>query len=551
MIEDERHASYRFFEAVLRENEDLAFLMSFDSNVELLQDYTDSRKLLSRGLDELRVESSVRGLHPGPTGSSGAVGTALYDAIYLACDEMFRGQVGRKALVIISDGNDSGSKMKLDQAIEAAHRADVVIFSIRYFDRAFYMRYGQGVGVSGALRRISRDTGGSLFEVTRRNTLSGIFDKINEEMRNQYSIGYSPKRDPSIAGFRKSNYAPGKRDSRSRRAKGTIQTPFKLRNAYSRAAARRLLPQAAERNLILEIRSVKFFISPLALCLSLVPASVALFGQDADAEIVVKIGGKGYTAEQLDRIRNTLPEQFRRNVMHRWATRHSSIPMRIFWRFPTHPSNPACWSKRPYKSQFAFLRLNFLAQSHLSRINAALSITNEEKKKYYEDHAGDYSESNVSAIHIEYDPLPELAERAGRAPVSEQDAGDKAEKLLSAIRAGADFAALAKEHSDDKLSAEEGGEIGWLSRDGQLPAALKEAVFALQEGEVSQAVKDGGKFYIFKVNEIRMKPYEEALSDILRKLEGSKIQAKLEEIRATMPVEFIDADYAAATPAAQ
>ena len=203
LIEDERHASYRFFEAVLRENEDLAFLMSFDSNVELLQDYTDSRKLLSRGLDELRVESSVRGLHPGPTGSSGAVGTALYDAIYLACDEMFRGQVGRKALVIISDGNDSGSKMKLDQAIEAAHRADVVIFSIRYFDRAFYMRYGQGVGVSGALRRISRDTGGSLFEVTKRNTLSGIFDKINEEMRNQYSIGYSPKRDPSIAGFRK------------------------------------------------------------------------------------------------------------------------------------------------------------------------------------------------------------------------------------------------------------------------------------------------------------------------------------------------------------
>ncbi len=203
LIEDQRHASYRFFEAVLRENEDLAFLMSFDSNVELLQDYTDSRKLLSRGLDELRVESSVRGLHPGPTGSSGAVGTALYDAIYLACDEMFRGQVGRKALVIISDGNDSGSKMKLDQAIEAAHRADVVIFSIRYFDRAFYMRYGQGVGVSGALRRISRDTGGSLFEVTRRNTLSGIFDKINEEMRNQYSIGYSPKRDPSIAGFRK------------------------------------------------------------------------------------------------------------------------------------------------------------------------------------------------------------------------------------------------------------------------------------------------------------------------------------------------------------
>lgn len=203
LIQDERHAAYRFFESVLRESEDLAFLMSFDSNVELLQDYTDSRKLLARGLDELRVESSVSGLHPGPAGSSGAVGTALHDAVYLACDEMFRGQVGRKALVIISDGNDSGSKTKLDQAIEAAHRADVVIFSIRYFDRGFYMRYGQGFGGAGSLRRISRDTGGSLFEVNGRNTLSDVFDKINEEMRNQYSIGYSPKRDLSIRGFRK------------------------------------------------------------------------------------------------------------------------------------------------------------------------------------------------------------------------------------------------------------------------------------------------------------------------------------------------------------
>lgn len=203
LIEDERRAADHFFEAVLRENKDLAFLMSFDSNVELLQDYTDSRKLLARGLEELRVESSAHGLHPGPAGSSGAVGTALYDAIYLACDEMFQGQVGRKALVIISDGNDSGSKMKLNQAIEAAHRADVVIFSIRYFDRGFYVQYGGSFGGSGALRRISRDTGGSLFEVTRRNTLGAVFDRINEEMRNQYSIGYSPKRDLSIPGFRK------------------------------------------------------------------------------------------------------------------------------------------------------------------------------------------------------------------------------------------------------------------------------------------------------------------------------------------------------------
>ncbi len=292
---------------------------------------------------------------------------------------------------------------------------------------------------------------------------------------------------------------------------------------------------------------MKFLICSFALCLSLAPASVALFGQEADAEIVVKIGGESYTAEQLSRIRDTLPPQFRQNVAH-MGNRAFVDTYANLLALSNASEQSGLLEQEPYKSQFQFLRLNFLAQSYLSRINSTLSITNEEKKKYYEEHAGDYSESNVSAIHIEYDPLPELAERAGRDPVSEQDARARAEKLLAEIHAGADFAAVAREHSDDKLSAEEGGAIGWLSRDSQLPAALKEAVFALQEGQVSQAVKDGGKFYIFKVNEIRVKPYEEALSDILRKLEGSKIQARLEEIRATMPVEFLDADYAAATP---
>ncbi len=295
---------------------------------------------------------------------------------------------------------------------------------------------------------------------------------------------------------------------------------------------------------------MKFFICRTALCLSLAPASLAVFGQEADTEIVVKIGAKGYTEEQLNRIRDTLPSQFRQNVahMHNKAFVETYANLLALANVSEQSGLP---EQEPYQSQLAFLRLNFLAQNYLSRISSTVSITNEEKKKYYEEHKGDYSEFNVSAIHIEYDPLPELAERAGRTPVSEQDARSRAERLLSEIRGGADFAVIAKERSDDKLSAEESGAIGWLSRDSQLPAALKEAVFALQEGEISQAVKDGGKFYIFKVNEIRVKPYEEVMSNILSKLEGSKIQAKLEEIRATMPVEFIDADYASATPAAQ
>ncbi len=203
VLEVQRSAGFKFYENVLRQKKDLAFLMSFDVDVELLQDLTDSKRLLGDGLQELRVQSS--GPRMGPVPQSGRpVGTAMYDSIYLAADEMLRPQVGRKAVVLITDGNDYGSKISLDEAVEYSLRSDVVIYSVRYFDRQFYFRSGaQGMGGASTLKKLARATGGSMYEVTRRQTLDKILDTINEEIRNQYSIGYTPKRDLSVKGFRK------------------------------------------------------------------------------------------------------------------------------------------------------------------------------------------------------------------------------------------------------------------------------------------------------------------------------------------------------------
>ena len=204
LIPEERRAGELFFQSVLRPKTDLAFLMSFDRNVELLQDYTDSINLLQRGMDELRVEGAVGGLHPNPTGRQKQTSTALYDAVYLAADEMFDNQIGRKAIVIISDGHDFGSKTNLKTAIEAAQRADLVIFSILYIDQFFAAGgYFNVMAGPGALKRLSTETGGSFFRVGRSNPLSSIFDQINKEMRSQYSLGYSPKKDLTDPGFRK------------------------------------------------------------------------------------------------------------------------------------------------------------------------------------------------------------------------------------------------------------------------------------------------------------------------------------------------------------
>lgn len=204
LIPEERRAGMMFLQSVLRPSKDLAFLMSFDRNVELLQDYTNSLRLLERGLGELVVEVPGGGFHPNPTGDRKQTSTALHDALYLAADEMFRNQVGRKAVVIISDGYDVGSKVKLRTAIAAAHRADIVVYTIEYVDIQFpgYLGMMTGSG-AGTLKKMSEQTGGTFFRVSRRNRLAEIFRRIEEEMRSQYSLGYSPKRGLDKPGFRK------------------------------------------------------------------------------------------------------------------------------------------------------------------------------------------------------------------------------------------------------------------------------------------------------------------------------------------------------------
>ena len=205
LIPEERRAGSHFFRSVLRPEKDLAFLMSFDRNVELLQDYTSSQGLLERGLDELQVEVPTGGFHPNPTGNKKQTSTALNDALFLAADELFRNQVGRKAVVVISDGFDVGSKVNLKAAIEAAQRSDVVVYTIQYIDRQFtrgnqVFYYGSG---TSTLKKMANETGGSFFTVSRNMRLATIFQQIEDEMRSQYSIGYSPRQDLGRSGFRK------------------------------------------------------------------------------------------------------------------------------------------------------------------------------------------------------------------------------------------------------------------------------------------------------------------------------------------------------------
>jgi VWFA-related protein len=251
VLEEERSASYSFLDHLLRENKDLAFVIHFDREVELLEDFTGSRPKLQAALQSLQTpqmdaNSGGGGGQSGGGGQGGGIGgggiggggiggrrggggggrggrgsghggggTLLYDAVYLAGDDLMSKQQGRKALIILSDGVDHGSKVGITTAIETAQRADTVVYSILFKDDEGFGNRGAismgpfGTGRRGGgrgpqeervdgkriLEQISKETGGRLFEVSKKETVEKIYAQIEEELRNQYSLGYTPDKN--------------------------------------------------------------------------------------------------------------------------------------------------------------------------------------------------------------------------------------------------------------------------------------------------------------------------------------------------------------------
>ena len=213
----ERSAATQFFEKVLRKK-DVAFLISFGSEAELLQDTTNSPRLLRKGLDDMRLSVPVGGLHPGPVPTASQMrGTIMYDAVYLAANEKLKGEVGRKVIVLITDGGDQGSRYKITEAIEAAHKADTIIYSIYYADPRYQSMFGSG---EGNLKRMSEETGGRVFHVDRKHTLDDCFRELQEEMRSQYSIAYTPTNPTRDGSFRKIEIKASEKDHKVQARKG-------------------------------------------------------------------------------------------------------------------------------------------------------------------------------------------------------------------------------------------------------------------------------------------------------------------------------------------
>ena len=255
VIEEERTASSTFLDQMLTTPKDKAFIVQFAAETELLQDLTSSRPLLQAALKEIDTPSRNSGSSDGDTPSRrprGGGGTVLYDALFLASDELMSKQTGRKAIIILSDGGDRGSRETLVKSIEAAQRADTIIYAIYFKGEQPHQDYphnrggggypgggypgggypggrypgggypgggypggGNGGGNNGGnyptgqghidgkknLERMAQETGGRFFEVKKNQNVAQIYSQIAEELRAQYRLGYTPSEDAAANGY--------------------------------------------------------------------------------------------------------------------------------------------------------------------------------------------------------------------------------------------------------------------------------------------------------------------------------------------------------------
>lgn len=228
LIGIEQNAASAFLDAVMRPKDE-AFIISFGADSELLQDITSSKRLLHKGLDDLKPNFGFSGITPGPVPTAThQAGTVLYDAIFLAADDRLKHEVGRKAIVVITDGDDEGSRLSIKQAIEAAQKADTTIYSIYYVDNRFYSRGGFSFGGGGGrnyLNTMSSETGGHVYDVNHGHPLDKVFEELQEEMRTQYSIGYTPTDPKKDGSYRKLEIRAKDKDYKVEARKGYYAVP--------------------------------------------------------------------------------------------------------------------------------------------------------------------------------------------------------------------------------------------------------------------------------------------------------------------------------------
>jgi VWFA-related protein len=210
VLDMEKEVGGAFLKQILT-NKDEAYVIDFNIDASLLQDYTNDVRRLQNALNKVKINAGFTtgpipgaGGGPVPTAPGSNRGTVLFDAVYLSAHDMLAKEVGRKAMILLTDGQDEGSQLKIKDAMEASQKADAIVYVLLCADRGSYFAGGMTYYGESDMKKLTEATGGRVINVGNNfDKLRDAFDQIAAELRSQYNIGYTPLNTKLDGGYRK------------------------------------------------------------------------------------------------------------------------------------------------------------------------------------------------------------------------------------------------------------------------------------------------------------------------------------------------------------
>ncbi len=256
--------------------------------------------------------------------------------------------------------------------------------------------------------------------------------------------------------------------------------------------------------------------------------------------VVAEVNGKKYTAGELDKMISILPPQYQQA-----AHSQTQILSQVFLmqRLADDGAKAGLDQRSPFKEQLEMSRIQVLSTAELSDVQNTMKITQEDQEKYYQDHPDKFKEVKIRVIYIAFNPTPGKAATDGKKMVTEAEAKAKIDDLAKQIQGGADFGKLARDLSEDKTSAAKDGDFGVVKQDSGYPEAIKTAVFALKQGEVSAPIQQPNGFYLIRAEEINQKSFNDSVMQILQLMKQAKFQEWLKGMQAQYSVKIENPAY--------
>ncbi len=264
--------------------------------------------------------------------------------------------------------------------------------------------------------------------------------------------------------------------------------------------------------------------------------------------VVAEIDGKKYTAAQIDALIKVFPAQMQGQVR---ADLKRAVGYALLMQYLSGEAEKANLDKEsPLKETLAYQRMGALSQAEINRVrNVEIKVTPEDEMKYYKENPDKYKEAKVKAIYVSFSAVPpKNPPPDGKKVLTEAEAKTKIEDLRKQIAAGADFAQVAKENSDDKDSASKGGDFGTIKRNSPYGEPLKKAVFDLKPGGMTEPIRQPNGYYLIRLEEARVLPYDEVRTQIYEELKQKGFNDYMQNVQKRFEVKVENPAFFATQP---